>query len=182
MPKKEIDYSNTIFYKIVCKDLNVKDIYVGHTTSFVKRKSMHKLRSVNDPAKVYNIIRQNGCWDNWDMIQIEKMHCADGNEARSRERYWYEKLNASLNTHVPSRSVEERLNSEEDKIRKKACSMSWRKNNSDKIKMYYIKTKEIQLDRQSANMFCECGCVIAKGNYLRHKLTKKHIDKLKSKL
>ena len=28
MPKKEIDYQNTIIYKIACNDLNVKDVYV----------------------------------------------------------------------------------------------------------------------------------------------------------
>ena len=32
MPSKPMDYSKTRFYKIVCKDLNIKDCYVGHTT------------------------------------------------------------------------------------------------------------------------------------------------------
>ena len=38
MPKKEINYQNTIIYKIRCKDLNIKDVYVGHTTNFIQRK------------------------------------------------------------------------------------------------------------------------------------------------
>ena len=42
MPRKEIDYSKTVIYKIVCNDLNVKDVYVGHTTDFTKRKATHK--------------------------------------------------------------------------------------------------------------------------------------------
>ena len=42
MPKENIDYSNTIIYKIRCKDINVSDIYIGHTTNFVKRKNQHK--------------------------------------------------------------------------------------------------------------------------------------------
>ena len=42
MPKNEIDYSNTIIYKLICKDDNVKDLYVGHTTNFVQRKHAHK--------------------------------------------------------------------------------------------------------------------------------------------
>ena len=37
-----MDYSNTYFYKIVCKDLNVTDCYVGHTLNFTKRKCTHK--------------------------------------------------------------------------------------------------------------------------------------------
>ena len=42
MPKKNIDYSKTIIYKIVCKDLAVKDVYVGSTTHFINRKYGHK--------------------------------------------------------------------------------------------------------------------------------------------
>ena len=42
MPKVDIDYSNTIIYKIHCKDSNVNEIYVGHTTNFTKRKNQHK--------------------------------------------------------------------------------------------------------------------------------------------
>lgn len=42
MPKVEIDYSNTIFYKIFCKDTTIKDLYVGLTTNFVQRKHAHK--------------------------------------------------------------------------------------------------------------------------------------------
>ena len=37
MQKVEIDYSNTIIYKIVCKDPLIKDVYVGHTTNFVQQ-------------------------------------------------------------------------------------------------------------------------------------------------
>jgi hypothetical protein len=34
MPKQPMDYSKTIVYKICCKDVDVKDVYVGHTTDF----------------------------------------------------------------------------------------------------------------------------------------------------
>ena len=42
MPKDTIDYSNTIIYKIYCNDSSVTDIYIGHTTNFIKRKYQHK--------------------------------------------------------------------------------------------------------------------------------------------
>ena len=42
MPKVDIDYSNTIIYKIVCVDPLIKDLYIGHTTNFVQRKYAHK--------------------------------------------------------------------------------------------------------------------------------------------
>ena len=94
MPKTPIDYSKTIIYKIVCKDLSVKDLYVGHTTEFVRRKSNHRYICCNPEQKkhslnVYQIIRDNGGWENWEMVEIEKYPCSDSNEARGRERFWY---------------------------------------------------------------------------------------------
>jgi len=42
MPKKPINYENTIFYKIVCNDLDVLDFYVGSTTNWSNRLQQHK--------------------------------------------------------------------------------------------------------------------------------------------
>ena len=128
MPRLAIDYSNTIIYKIVCKDLNIKDLYVGHTTDFKRRKTEHKKITSQSSGKsyklkLYEMIRTNGGWDNWDMIEIEKYNCADGNEARSKERYWLEFLNAALNCSMSSRTkkngqkiTKKKLNSRENKI------------------------------------------------------------------
>ena len=103
MPKKNMDYSKTIIYKIVSNDLNINDVYVGHTTNFIKRKAHHKshcnnINSKKHNLKVYKTIRENGNWDNWNMVEIEKYPCNDSNEACARERYYYELLNAKLNT------------------------------------------------------------------------------------
>jgi hypothetical protein len=53
MPKKPIDYSKTIIYKLVCNDLSITDVYVGSTTSFVKRKYLHKSLCNNENSKCY---------------------------------------------------------------------------------------------------------------------------------
>jgi hypothetical protein len=103
MPKCQMDYSHTIIYKICCKDTNIKDTYVGHTTNFTKRKNQHKTL-INDELckrKIYECIRVNGGWDNWSMIQIEDHKCANKREAEMRERYWMETLQASLNCNNP---------------------------------------------------------------------------------
>jgi hypothetical protein len=109
MPRKEINYTNTVIYKIVCNDLTVTDLYVGHTTDFTKRKNAHKTdcNNVNGKhynLKVYKMIRDNGGWTNWTMVEIEKYECNDSNEAKARERYYLELLNAQLNSSVPGRS------------------------------------------------------------------------------
>jgi predicted GIY-YIG superfamily endonuclease len=68
MPKSKINYDNTYFYKIICKDINIKDIYVGHTTNFIKRKNQHKSTALaneysknpNRKLPIYLFIRANG--------------------------------------------------------------------------------------------------------------------------
>jgi hypothetical protein len=114
MPRKAIDYEKTVFYKFVCNDLNIKDVYIGSTTDFTKRKNCHKSRCNKENnkkyhLKIYQTIRENGGWDNWKMIEIEKYKCNDGNDARARERYWYEILNANMNIQVPNRNLQEYL-------------------------------------------------------------------------
>lgn len=161
MPKTSTDYSRTIIYKIICKDLLVTDIYIGHTTEFVKRKYSHKNRcnNINDKKynyKIYKIIRDNGNWDNWEMIEIEKYPCNDGNEARARERYWYETLNANINNNVPNRSIKE--------YRKK-----YNETNKEKIK-----------EKRNIKNVCECGSSYTCRNKSTHFKTKKHINFINS--
>ena len=105
MPKENINYSNTIIYKIYCKSKHINDIYVGHTTNFAKRKWQHK-SCCNNPTneqlskfKIYSAIRDNGGWDNWDMIEIAKYNCKDVTDARIKEQLHYEELQASLNSY-----------------------------------------------------------------------------------
>jgi F0F1-type ATP synthase membrane subunit b/b' len=112
MPKTPMDYSKTIIYKIVCNDLSIKDCYVGHTTDMTKRKCSHKshCNNENDKAhnlKIYQIIRENGGWDNWTMVLVEKFPCKDKYEACKREREVYEELEAKMNTFRPYRTQEE---------------------------------------------------------------------------
>ena len=106
MPKTDIDYSNTIIYKITCKDPTVKDVYVGHTTNFVQRKHAHKqscinTKSSNYKCKLYETIRSNGGWNNWTMEIINFFKCRDHYEARIKEQEYFVLLNATLNSIEP---------------------------------------------------------------------------------
>ena len=106
MPKTEIDYTNTIFYKIQCNNPVVKDVYIGHTTNFVQRKHAHKRsctheKSANHNCKVYNIIRQYGGWNNWKMEIIAFHECADHYAARKIEQKYFEEYKATLNSIEP---------------------------------------------------------------------------------
>ena len=75
-----VNYKNSVIYKICCNDTEIKDIYIGSTTNFIMRK--HKHKSVcNDPNNKqsyeykYCFIRENGGWNNWNMIEIKSVEC-----------------------------------------------------------------------------------------------------------
>ena len=174
MPRNIITYQNTIIYKIVCNDLSIKDLYVGHTTDFVNRKRNHRNRTnnfndENGKFKIYVTIRANGGWNNWSMIEVEKFPCNDGNEARSRERYWYELLNANLNVDYPNRTNKEYREMNHEVIKE-------RKRN------YYARNKEEQLIKKNEKILCpDCGVYYTYSNKNKHiKRNPKHIEFLKT--
>lgn len=106
MLKPDLDYSNTIIYKITCNDTNITDKYVGHTTNFVQRKHAHKNTCVNEKSasykcKLYEVIRNNGGWNNWKMEIVDFFNCKDLGEARQKEQEYFVSLNATLNSIEP---------------------------------------------------------------------------------
>ena len=103
MPKSPIDYSKCCIYKIEHIE-NDNLVYVGHTTSFDKRKCQHKCscRNKNNNKynyKLYQMIRDNGGFDMFKMIEVEKYPCKDKREAERREDEVMKELKASMNTY-----------------------------------------------------------------------------------
>jgi hypothetical protein len=161
MPKTNIDYSKIILYKIVCNDLNITDLYIGSTTDFTNRKFNHKSSCNNKNnkkyhTKKYQIIRDNGGWSNWSMIEIEKYPCLDGNEARMRERYYYELLKANMNSANPittdkenkeKKKTYQEINKDKIKAQRKIRDESIKDELSKKYKKFYIDNKEYNINR-----------------------------------
>jgi hypothetical protein len=106
MLKTDLDYSNTIIYKITCNDTTITDLYVGHTINFVQRKNAHKNTCLNEKSssykcKLYEVIRNNGGWNNWKMEIVNFFNCKDLCEAKQREQEYFVSLNATLNSIEP---------------------------------------------------------------------------------
>jgi len=187
MPRKEIDYSKTVIYKIVCRDVNVKDLYVGATTEFTKRKYAHKQHCTNPKSQkhdfyVYKFIRDNGGWENWDMIEICKYaNCKDANEQAKRERHFIEGLKATLNKLIPSRTNQEFCKQyyEKHKDTIKDHVRKYREENTDKIKLrkkeYAIKYKEAISEKRKHTTICECGKEYTIAHKQRHLRSNKHM-------
>jgi hypothetical protein len=203
MPRTPIDFSKTIIYKIVHKDdPDNHESYVGHTTDFRDRKSCHK-RRCEDPAntkhhfKVYQYIRENGGWESFVMLEIEKYPCNDANEARAREQESYTELKSKLNQICPKRSYKEWYEDNREMIQKKNNEWLNRDDNRNKMLQYYkeryyekrdeilakqkekyeekkdiINEKRRNADKPKIN--CDnCGKLLSKANISTHKKTKK---------
>lgn len=172
MPTKSIDYSKAIIYKIVCNDLDVKDLYIGSTTHFTNRKALHKHACYNPNSKQYNyklysFIRDTGGWDNWNMVLVEDYKCNNGNDLRTRERYWYEQLNGTLNKQVPNRS-------------KKQYNQQYNQQHKEQIKeynkQYNQQNKEQNKAKAETPYTCICGSTIRTDRKSKHFKTIKHKD------
>ena len=147
MPRKPTDYSKTHFYKIVCKDTSITDCYVGHTTDFTKRKRQHKSCCLNENDSHYNVflydfIRKNGNWNNWDMVLIKTIKCENGLEARSIERKYYEELKASLNKDTPNQTKKEWEDKQSDE---------WKEGRKEYLRNHYHQNKETYKQRREEN-------------------------------
>jgi predicted metal-dependent hydrolase len=187
MPFLPKDFSKNVNYKLVCKDILIKELYIGQTTNFTIRKNKHKCNcnNTNDVKynfKVYTFIRANGGWDNWDMIMIENFPCNDSLDACKRERYWIEKLQATLNSVVPLRTQQEWYKDNIEHIRER--KQEWYEDNKEHIQKYhqewYQENKETILEKLKEKITCECGSTCRKSDIKRHERTIKHINYIKS--
>ena len=145
MPKKPIDYSKCCIYKIEHIE-NENLLYVGHTTCFNKRKAQHKSSCKNEKEKNYNLkvyqmIRNNGGFEMFKIIEIEKYPCKDKREAERRENECMKNLKSNMNMLNSFRTEEDKKNQKEN----------WKFYNKDKVKehnkKYYENHKEMIKDK-----------------------------------
>jgi hypothetical protein len=204
MPKIAIDYSKCCIYKIEHIEYD-NLVYVGNTTCFDKRKTAHKsnCNNENEPKynfKLYQMIRDNGGWDMFKMVEVEKCPCYDKREAERRENELIKELRANMNSYRSFTTGEEKKinnieyktnnrvkllekqkeynekNKDIIKVRKTEYREKNIKNIKKTEKQYRENNKDIIQEKKSEKMLCECGCRITKRSLIRHQATKKHID------
>tara|TARA_R110002020_G_scaffold173645_1_gene364569 strand:+ start:8893 stop:9513 length:621 start_codon:yes stop_codon:yes gene_type:complete len=198
MDKKvsKVDYSKGLIYKLCCKDTLIEDIYIGSTTNFKIRKSSHKsicnrVNAKHHNCKVYQVIRENGGFENWDMILIQYYSCNTKKELEAKEREYIEKFKSTLNSSIPNRKkgesskayytnniekIKKYYENTKDKVSEK--QKIYRENNKSKLKQqlkeYYEKNKPEIREKQKIKIECEyCKSVLRKADLNRHRKTKK---------
>ena len=182
MPKTAIDYSKTQMYKLKHKDdYDDENIYIGHTTNWIQRKTNHKRCCNTENSKEYNaknykFIRENGGWEEWEMVLIENYPCNNNIEARAREEMLRCNFNTQLNTVRALRTKEKHIELikayyEDHKEEKKKYNKEYRSKFNNNLEIPSENKKKEKIT-------CECGCIIARGNIIDHIKTKKHINAL----
>jgi hypothetical protein len=164
MPRLPINYENACIYEIVCKDVNITQRYIGSTTNLIKRRNSHKTCCNNEKSKEYNyyvyqFIRENGSFDNWDVVLIEQViDCKDNENLHKRERHYIESLKAELNKKIPLRTQKEydvdnrekkkeyrKEYNENNRYELNECQRAYRANNNEKYnecqRAYHEKNK-----------------------------------------
>jgi len=176
-------YNNTTFYKVVCKDKSVAQVFVGHTTDLVKRVGMLAVECSNPKCTAYNtainqFIRAHGDWDNFEVEPIEQVSCSNLTEVLKRKKEHVISCKDNLNVVVPSRTLKEWNVDNKDHIA--ATHLEYYVNNYDHVAgvhhEYYQKNKE----RLNVKHKCECGGHYTFSNKLCHEKTQKHQDFIKA--
>jgi hypothetical protein len=182
MPKKPVDYSKCMFYRLVCRDPTVKEVYVGHTTSEVDRRRLHKSDCHNEKGAkfnlfVYRFIRDHGGFENWQLIVHEKRAVEDVIAARLRERHWIEIYKATLNKQVPSRTHAESCAAYYAKHRedKKITSAVYRADHRDDKKISSAAYRAANQVRLKEKHECACGGCYTSANKSCHFKSNRHL-------
>ena len=108
------------------------DFYIGSTINLHRRIISHKTscNNKNDHKynlKIYKTIRENGGWDNWQIVEIDKLINVTSIQARQSEEEWRVKIDAKLNSQRAYISKEDRDNN------KKEYLIEYTKLNKEKI-------------------------------------------------
>lgn len=168
-------------YKIYCEDLP-DFIYIGSTKAFRQRKALHKSKVNNqNDVKLYKIIRENGGWDNWNMVIIEECKDFTFIQARIKEEEWREKLKANMNTlrcyiteeqHKQYNRDFSKKYREENKEQVKEYNKKYKEENKEKEKEYNKKYVGENITGKKFNCNCGCGRELSKRSILRHNKNK----------
>ena len=155
-------------YKLYCKDLAIKEIYVGSSIDINARIRSHKNASHNPNngdynLKVYKFIRDNGGYDAWIYEILEECDVENKKDlVLNYERKYQLELDPQLNVRVEGRTDQEWR--KDNKERNAILNKKYREENKDKLDKYYKEKFQ-----------CDCGGKYTRGHKVQHQKTKKHL-------
>tara|TARA_R110000796_G_C14224616_1_gene395085 strand:- start:7 stop:483 length:477 start_codon:yes stop_codon:yes gene_type:complete len=146
-------------YRIFCKDTTILDSYIGKCKNLEDRKRSHKHyanpNSRLSYLKLYQVINNNGGYDNWDIIVLEEFEWEE-ELSKQKERYYYDLYKPSLNIQTPNRTPDE-------------SSYAYSQTQKSKQSRHIKKVEKIT---------CLCGMIVSRGSITEHLKRSRHLNKM----
>ena len=190
----ENDYKNSVIYRIYCKNPDITDCYIGSTKCFEDRFYTHKSACNTTHNKrhnlyLYQFIRDNNGWDNFDREILEYYPCKDEEELKQKEQEYINKYNPTLNIHNAFRTEE--VKKEQRKINFK----KWKETEKGRVSILNSSRKDTEKlmndpERHKKKLeyksewgkkpkFCEvCNLWTTNNMWYSHKKTKLHLENI----
>ena len=167
------DYQQGKIYKITCKE--TWKVYIGSTVqSLYNRMRTHRCK--NNTCASREIIERG----NYEVELIENFPCDTERELHTREQYWIDNTENTINIKRHYESDEAYL--EHEKARAIEYARQYRNENKDMLKQkreqYLLKNKAVISAKKSEVIQCECGGSYTRNHKARHCRTRKHLDNL----
>ena len=165
-------------YKLVCKDINAKEIYVGSTVNMNQRRRQHKNACNSEKNKhynypVYQYIRANSGWENWESVIVETVEYNEKHELKLRERFHLEELKATLNKLCPHRTPTEIV--EYDKAHRERYYNEHKEYLKERRQIHNEEHKEQIKQVRGQKYTCECNTEYTRCHKARHEMSRKHL-------
>ena len=194
-------YPEYIIYKL-CSD-ECDDFYIGSTRNIVQRRKTHKSSCNNENDGGYNTkksktIRDNGGWESWRLVPVERLENVSRFEAECREEVVRFELNALMNTRKASCGgmSKSEYNAEyrqehqdyykeygyeyrkehQDYLKEK--NAEYRKENREYFDNYRKEHREEYNKKQNEKFECECGGRYTRCHKSQHSKSKLHLQYL----
>ena len=159
-------------YRISHKlDYDNENVYIGSTTDLHKRKQKHKHSCISETSisynfKLYQYIRANGGWDNFQFTILRVCNDADKMERLKLEQSFIDVYEPTLNTNSASQTkdewyeknkekmkikgVEYRIENREEILKKKKeYHQEHKEEDNKRAREYYQKNKEERIKKSS---------------------------------
>ena len=138
-------YTIYILFKI-----NSNDCYIGKTKNIIKRIALHKYYCKISTYKLYNFMRANRGFENFQFEILETDITEE--QGNAKERYYYNLYSPSLNSNVPNRNQHESKLHYRTKNRLEIIQKvrDWQRENRTRFneyqKFYRLKKKHIVIE------------------------------------
>jgi hypothetical protein len=175
-------YPEYIIYKLCSDECDL--FYVGSTRNMVQRRKNHKNSCNNPNHSLYNTkksktIRDNGGWDDWRMVPIEKMENVSRFEAECREEVVRTELQAKMNSRRASCGGMSK-NEYNAEYRKEHIDYyneygaEYRQENREYFENYFKEHREELNIKKREKFDCECGGRYTRCHKTQHLKSQKH--------